>query len=880
MSSVETMVSRQGYCRRVVTNIGVSIGFVCSAVINVRYQAMICGIILATIFNLASPTVLAQDSSFSKRDKDTKVPPPLSVESLFHPENKFDYSPELPPIFWVKSAEELGEPILVTKQDQAWVRLNLRTGKATAWPVAEKIRRHLEALIPRRAAQDSVPNSVTDDVSDSGADKPIDADTTQANNSEQKYAEEINQNLDRVLRQFTQEDRPVLVRVDKRLILMRVDQSPIVISSDAGPWNDETLDSTGKRIAYTVAGDLYLREVDSGRTIRMTTDGSPTLLNGRLDWTYQEEIFGRGMFKGFWFSPDGKHLAMLRIDISDVPEYTLSQSSQDRGEGPKVRYPKAGDPIPKASLWMFALEGQSMTQPIEITFDPLPSEPAVKQESDPLIITGVWWHEKQSRLLFSVSDRKQTWRELRVYETNPSETISRLLMREESPAWVEPPAAPLFLEDGSFIWLSQLPTGRGRLYHLSADGRIVTPITPEQTHVRSYWRDVQSDSIYFTADARTSLGSEQQLNRVNTSGLLGALDIGSDLPNRSSVMGGRSNLSVQRLTTSSGWHEPIASPDGDWWIDQFSTIDEPLTRTLHSGSENAELKIDQAELKSDRPLRETKAITITTADNAQLPAMLLMPDAVPGRSRLPVLVEVYGGPQNPTAVNRWRGKARLYRETLARRGIGVMLVDNRSSKDAGVGQSWPVRGQFGAVELADTLAAVEYLKTQSWVDPDAIGISGWSFGGFLTSYAMTHSDAFAAGIAGGSVTQWDQYDAFYTERYMGLPDENQDGYAKSSVVDAAGDLTGKLLLIHGEVDDNVHPSGTLRLAEALQRQGKLFELMIYPSAAHAVHSADQHYHLMRMTDDFLSRSLGAKLPSAIRFESAPAKGIQRSSGTN
>jgi dipeptidyl-peptidase 4 len=858
MSSVGTIVSHQRHCRRLVTNLCRPIQFLFYAPTKVRCNAVVWGVVFAIVVNHECAPVLAQDSDSFKPKSEAKVPPPLSLESLFHPQDKFDHSPELPSIFWIKPAEESSEPILVSKQDQAWVRLNLSTGKPAAWPVAEKIRRHLEALIPRTiAATAGDPKST---------DYETDEERQEQNGSDQKYVEKINQNLDRVLRLFTHEDRPVLVRIDKRLVLIHIDKAPIVISSDAGQWNDETLDATGKRIAYTVAGDLYLREVDSGRTIRMTTDGSPTLLNGRLDWTYQEEIFGRGIFKGFWFSPDGNHLAMLRIDIGDVPEYTLSQSSHDRGEGPKVRYPKAGDPIPEASLWMFAVDGQSMAQPIEITFDRLPTASSADVESDPLIITGVWWHEKQSSLLFCVSNRKQTWRELRVYEPSQSEGVSRLLMREESPAWVEPPKVPLFLEDGSFVWYSQLPTGRGRLYHLSADGRVVTPITPEQTHVRSYWRDAESDSIFFTTDEKSSLGSQQHLYRVKTNGLVAGTDNVSDFPNRLSVVGGRANLSVQRLTDAAGWHDPIPSPDGRWWIDQFSTVDQPVKRTLHSAeslerstigaSSNDELLIDQAELKLDRPLRETKTITITTSDGVPLPAMLLLPDAVAGRTRMPVLLEVYGGPQSPTAVNRWRGKRRLYRETLARRGIAVMSVDNRSSMDAGVGKSWPIRGQFGVVELADTLAAVEYLKSQYWVDPDAIGISGWSFGGFLTSYAMTHSDAFAAGIAGGSVTQWDQYDAFYTERYMGLPDENRDGYAKSSVVDAAGRLEGKLLLIHGEVDDNVHPSGTLRFADALQREGKLFEMMIYPSAAHAVHSVHQNYHLMRLTDDFLIRTLG------------------------
>ncbi len=249
-------------------------------------------------------------------------------------------------------------------------------------------------------------------------------------------------------------------------------------------------------------------------------------------------------------------------------------------------------------------------------------------------------------------------------------------------------------------------------------------------------------------------------------------------------------------------------------------------------------------------------LRIETKDGIELPALLIRPTGSSQDQPAAVVVEVYGGPQAPVVSTRWSETHTLYRELLARRGIGTLVVDNRSSAGRGIADTWGVRGRLGEVELQDLLTAVTWLKSQSWVDADRIAIRGWSYGGFLTLYAMTHSEEFAAGIAGGSVTDWREYDAFYTERYMGLPSENPDGYAATSAVAAAAKLHGRVLLIHGEADDNVHPSGTMRMAGALQKAGKAFDLMIYPGAAHGIHDPAQLWHMTQMTDRFLLEQLG------------------------
>lgn len=834
-------------------------------------------------------TVAADDPTGRSvsRDSDIAKPPSLSIDSLYHPSKKFDHVTGLAPLHWIGAADPSDRPWLVTKRDDRWVRWDLDRGEVIPWPLADRLREKIDALVPPPPVEDAAEPSESDDTRPVGRETPGDSprgdrDSQSAPPSGAKVrSAQINRYVDQVIGRLDRSGPGVLIRIDRKLVWFRSEDGRSVqsrvIASDASDWNDPTLDPTGQTIAYTRQGDLYLYEIAKERTIRVTGDGSDTLLNGRLDWTYQEEIYGRGKFKGFWFSPDGRHLAMLRIDIQSVPPYTLSQTSQPRGEGPIVRYPKAGDPIPHASLRVFGIEGGRVSRPIELTR----STP-----DDERIISGVWWDEAAGSLLYCTSDRLQTQRVLYRFDFQAGGprgewggAATEVVLREESPAWVEPPSRPIFLSRGDFLWRTQLATGRARLLHIADGGRVIMPVTPESTHVRSAWQNQVSGEIYYTADAPDGLGTENHVYRIG-------LPMGSqgprDGPMRDGPMrdGGRRDGvfrdgtirdpvtgQPERLTHASGWHQPMPSPRGQWWVDSFSTVDRPPVRTLHSGQETDEtasfegrlpsegMPIDAAPLKLVRPLRSTASIRFTTRDGLSLPALLLPPDAIPGRQRLPVLIEVYGGPQSPSTLNRWRGNRRLFREWLARRGIGVMVIDNRSSIDAGVAGSWPIRGHFGKVELADTLAAVSDLKSRSWVDPDAIGLSGWSFGGFLTTYAMTRSDAFAMGIAGGSVTEWTEYDAFYTERYMGLPKINDDGYEASSVVAKAGDLHGDLLLIHGEVDDNVHPSGTLRLAAALQQNGQLFDLMLYPSAAHAVHSPGQVYHLMKTMDRFLDEHL-------------------------
>ncbi len=725
----------------------------------------------------------------------------LSLRSLFHPDEKKDFDGGLPTTHWIGAT---GSPsLLLVKREERWMQVNLndgdgRLGDERPWPIVQRLAAQLETL-------DGI------------------------------QSEQALKIASRAVTKMTSPSDSLLVKIGKALAIVSPDRPARWLTRDGAGWNNATLDPTARRVAYTHEGDLFVVDVKTGLSMRLTDDASDTLLDGILDWTYQEEIFGRGNYRGFWFSPDGQWLAMLRIDISGIEPYALSASSTDRGSGIVRRYSKAGDPIPHAKLYLWDLR---QTDSGRVPTARLIEESTPERER---LITGVWWDTRHQTMMYSVSDRSQTWRELRsidaVYLVG-KKNQSDLLLREQSPAWVEPPSAPGFLVDGSFLWLSEVPSGRSRVYRVSANGSIVQPVTPEDFDVGSFVVSGDGRFVLVTGDAKRET-IENQVYRI-------VLSMDEDNAGLSSMTS---------VTDQSGWHDVAISPDGQWLVDRHSTADQPPNMSVVSADQRHSLPLAQSKLPIDEPIVLPQLFHITTPDGVPLPAMLIQPESATSTDRAAVVIEVYGGPRAPVVSSQWMGTKTLYRELLARKGIATLVVDNRSSAGRGIADTWSIRNRLGVVEMADLKSVVEWLVAQPWVDSERIAIRGWSYGGFMTLYAMTHSESFAAGIAGGSVTDWKEYDSIYTERYMGLPSINVDGYAASSVIGSAKDLHGRLLMVHGEVDDNVHPSNTLRMAESLQKAGRDFQMMIYPGASHAVSEPHQAWHMVLMTDRFLTESL-------------------------
>ncbi len=605
-----------------------------------------------------------------------------------------------------------------------------------------------------------------------------------------------------------------------------VSQQAIRLGTKASPAELAELNPAGNAIAFVQDHNLMLLRDIAADPIPLTSDGSTTVLNGKLDWVYQEELYGRGNFKGFWWSPQGDAVAWLRTDESPVPFYTVMDHIPVRGQQEVTAYPKAGDPLPRVNLAIHRLEsGQTVSAQLpEVSPEPLNEH----------LISRVTWEPSGKSLLVQVQNRIQSWLDLCRCQADSGELT--VLFRDETPAWIETPGDPVFLADGSFLWLSPR-SGQRAIYGYSQEGIQLTRLTNVAWEVRELLGcDEKNGWVYFTGCPERP--TQVAVLRVKLDG---------------------SNLSS--LTQLPGTLNAKFNRDYSYFLVEQSTATQPdeLLLCEAGGTVIRHVIPNRDDRLGHLAIADPEffQIPIGEEDNqGTLDAMLIKPVDFQADKKYPVLVHVYGGPQAPRVRNRFGGQSYLWHQYLAQQGLVVLIVDNRSSSFRSTQQVWPIYRDLARRELADIDWAVAWLtQYNGWVDPDRIGIWGWSYGGYMTAYALTHSKLYRCGIAGAPVTDWRNYDAIYTERYMDTPQANPDGYQASSVLNAAENLQGRLLLIHGTVDDNVHLSNTLQLAKALQTAGHPFELMVYPENRHAVRVPEQRLHLHQLMTDFLKRNL-------------------------
>jgi dipeptidyl-peptidase-4 len=601
--------------------------------------------------------------------------------------------------------------------------------------------------------------------------------------------------------------------------------APLVrLTNDPAEEVGELLAPDGKSVAYVKDHNLYVVSVDGGAERRLTSAGDLDHLHGRLDWVYQEEVYGRGNFQGFWWSGDSSRIAYLVLDQTPVPKFTLVD---DRTVHPKVetwRYPKSGDPNPIASLHVVdAATGAARA--IDLS----------RYAGSDFLIVRVGWTEDGTRLLFAVQDRIQTWLDLLV--ADPASGAAQLLLRDQTPSWIEPLGLPHWVDGGKrFLWLSER-SGYKHLYLYAFDGaapaaRLERALTSGPFEVDDLHGVDARGWVYFDCDRDDVKGS--QLYRVRLDG-----------------------TGLERLTRGGGVHAIDFAPGLAYYIDSTSSLNDPgrvdlcradgsLVRTLATGNATKARELGLCAVEFHQP---------KTRDGFELEAYLIKPPDFDPQRKYPVVCHVYSGPHAPKVRDQFGGFDRAFHHHLARAGYLVWVCDNRSATGKGLASTTGVWKNLGSQELADIEDGLDWLVARGFADPERVAIWGWSYGGYMTAFAMTHSKRFKLGIAGAPVTDWTLYDSIYTERLMDLPSANPDGYRRSSVLEAAKDLSGKLLLIHGAIDENVHPQNSLMLAQRLQRAGKDFELMIYPGNRHHVGDPEQRAHLYAAMERFLVEGL-------------------------
>lgn len=582
----------------------------------------------------------------------------------------------------------------------------------------------------------------------------------------------------------------------------------------------EAFSPDGRMISFVRENNLYVEDLGMQRRERaLTRDGSAKLLNGRLDWVYQEELYGRGNFGAYWWNPDSTSIAFLQINESPVPEFTVVDHIPYRQTLEVTAYPKAGDPNPIVKLGVVNTAGGDVRWVDTFKYQP-----------EDFLISRVTWTPDGKNVVYQAQNREQTF--LDVNFADPRNGKSSNIIHETSKAWVAINEQPIWLKDGSFIWASER-NGWEHLYHYSADGKLLRQITDGKWEVRSIEGvDEENGYIYFTGTAYSHIAPNGYRVKLDGTGLT-------------------------RLTQSEGSHRIDLSPANNYFIDVWSDVNTPSQVRLYDASGKlvrviAENKVDA--LKQYK-LGTTDLLQVKTRDGFVMEAMMIKPPDFDPRKKYPVMSFTYSGPHAPQVRNGWGSQTYMFHQLLAQKGYIIWVCDNRTASGKGMDATWPVYKNFGELELRDLEDGVSWLKSQPYVDGARIGIWGWSYGGFMTSYALTHSQSFKIGIAGGTVADWRDYDSIYTERYMGTPQNNPEGYKKSSPVNAAKNLHGKLLLIHGAIDDNVHMQNTIQFIYELQKAGKQFQLMLYPKSRHGVTDPLLLKHMRQMMLDYILENL-------------------------
>ena len=551
---------------------------------------------------------------------------------------------------------------------------------------------------------------------------------------------------------------------------------------------DPTLSEDGSQVLFVRDGELWLAPVSApGEPRRLTHDAEDGLTNGMAEFIAAEEL---GRSSGAWLSPDGSRIAYIQADSRHIPNYPIVHQGLDQPDTEHHRYPFAGDANAKLRLGILPAAGGATTW--------LDTGPA-----DSYIARVAW--QPSGALVVEVLSRDQRDLTVFAFDTGGERSVLR---REHGDPWFNLGDGTRYLESGEGVFSSER-TGFRHLYLRDANGdeRAITDGEWMVTRIVSV--DEKGRNAWFEGTREGPL--VRHLYRV-------------------SLDGGE----LEQITNEPGHHNCEISPDFRAYVEHFSCREAaPIVRVRAlDGSQDVVLFDNRGSSAESLGLQVPEFIDVAAANGMPLHGALYRPaDSGPGP--FPLIVSVYGGPHAQAVGDHWSLTVDLRAQYLAQNGYVVLKLDNRGSAARGLAFEAELAGRFGTIEVEDQVAGVEALIARGLVDRERVGIYGWSYGGYMTAMSMMRRpDLFKAGVAGAPVADWDGYDTGYTERYMGTPQSNPDGYRDGSLLTHAGKLEGRLLLVHGGVDENVHFRHTARLIVALTKAQKHYDLLLFPEERH------------------------------------------------
>jgi len=608
-----------------------------------------------------------------------------------------------------------------------------------------------------------------------------------------------------------------------------------VVDTENSPALDPVLTRDGKHLAWVQDAEVYTVEVDGGTPKQLTSGARSTgKTHGLAEYIAQEEM---DRHRGFWWSHDGERIAYTEVDETHIPTYRIQhQGRPDPASHEDHGYPFAGQPNAKVRLGVVPRRGGA-TVWMELALE---GEPP----TDDLYLARVDWLP-DGGLVAQIENREQT--RLDLVRFDPRTGARTLLVSERSDVWINLHGAFRALEGaegaapgelaGAFLWASE-KTGFRHLYLHDRQGKELRALTSGEWMVDGVAGvDEAGGHVYFTA---TKDGpTEQHLYRVP-------------------LAGGE----IVRLTPEPGMHGIAMSRDCSTFVDTWSDLSSPPRLTLRNASNGSivrELPVTPDPRVAALALRPPRLVTLASRDGVELHGAIYEPKpGTGGGPPWPAIVSVYGGPHAQRVTHGWSMTVDMRAQYLASLGFLVFKLDNRGSARRGLAFEGAIKHDMGNLEVQDQVDGVRWLATQGLADPARVGIYGWSYGGYMAAMALARApETFRAAVAGAPVTSWDGYDTHYTERYMGTPASNPEGYASSSVLAHVPNIRGSLMIVHGLIDENVHFRHAARLIDALVKARKPHDLMLFPDERHMPRSEADRVYMEERMRDFFAQELGA-----------------------
>jgi dipeptidyl-peptidase-4 len=584
-----------------------------------------------------------------------------------------------------------------------------------------------------------------------------------------------------------------------------------------------TLSPDGNYVAFTRNNNLFTINLSTKKETQLTFDGTDVILNGFASWVYYEEILGRATrYKSFWWSPDSKKIAYMRMDESKVPMFPIYSEAGQHGFIEETRYPKPGDPNPEVKIGVVGVAGGAT---VWSNFN----------EKEDQYFGMPYWKPDGSALWIQWMPRSQD--NLKIFEMDLSTGSKKELYNEDQKTWInlDDNDRITFLNNGKNFILQSDASGWNHLYlHDMAGKRINAITTGNYTVTGVPFMDEKNQLLYFTCRKDNSTRYDLYKVKFNGTGL-------------------------QRLTFGEMTHRSIQiSPNGHYFITNASNVSTPDIMTLvnNKGKIIAQLGTAKGEEYNDYKLAKTELLRVTSEDGKyELPLRIVWPVNYDSTKKYPLFISIYGGPNAGTVYDGWQ--LNLQQQWWAKEGMIQVAMDHRASGHFGKEGMNYLHRRLGFWEMKDWTTIVKWLIEHASVDKKKVCISGFSYGGYMSALALTYgADYFTHGLAGGSVTDWKLYDTHYTERYMDTPDENPKGYISSSVLSYVDRYKGVLRIFHGTMDDNVHLQNSLQLVKKLQEAGKHFELMVYPGGRHGWRNLrEQDAHSANEISSFIYKHL-------------------------